>query len=69
MVTGPPDLVSKELPLMFGVLATPSPNPEAIIRHSVKIGVLRPGRNDWKEFKDNDLDPDQLVADILADRP
>jgi protein SCO1/2 len=67
MVTGPGRLVAKELPLMFGVMAMPSPNPDAIIRHSVKMAVMRPGRHHFKEWIDNKVDPAAIVQAIIDD--
>ena len=64
MATGPAELVNTELPSLFNVMAVPDQS--SVIRHSVKIALLRPGLRDLKEWPDNKVDPQAVIDLILA---
>ncbi len=67
MVTGPEELVAKEFPLMFNVLALPVADEAVRIRHSVKVALVAPGRIFKKDWPNNEFEPKEVVDLILAD--
>ena len=60
LATGPEELVTSALPSLFGVLALP--RGEADIQHTVKVALLGPGLRIAREWKDNELTPDEVIG-------
>lgn len=67
LATGPQDLLARDLPAMFSILALP--DAEQGLVHTVKIVLLRPGLVFEAEWKDDALDPDEVCRRVLSETP
>jgi len=67
LATGPRDLLATGLPSMFSILALP--DADAVLTHTVKVTLLRPGLVYEGEWKDESFDPQAVVGRILSETP
>ncbi|HIN85723.1 MAG TPA: hypothetical protein EYN06_04510 [Myxococcales bacterium] len=64
LATGPAELMNSALPSLFSVMALPVG--PGNIRHTVKIGLLKPGLTLQNEWGDNKVDPQEIIDLVLA---